>query len=166
MLNILYGRDIIESTFWAFGWTNWGRPRKIEVRIVGMPVKMQTDAPATEPSSPVTMCKADRESRRAEHWSRVPFGLQYTGNQDSSVDIVTGLRVGCSTDRGSNLDRSKTFFSIKRPHRLCASRSIMFNGYRELFPRRYSGPEREADHLLPSSVEVKTERRKGVNKFS
>jgi hypothetical protein len=42
----------------------------------------------------------------------------------------------------------------------------MFDGYRELFPRRYSGPEREADHWLPSSAEVNTERRKGVNKFS
>jgi hypothetical protein len=74
-------------------------------------------------------------------------------NRDSSVDMSTGY----GTDSwGSNPSRDKRLFSSpQRSDGLWGPPSFLSNGYCELFPRGMNRPERETDHLPPSSAEVK-----------
>jgi hypothetical protein len=76
-------------------------------------------------------------------------------SRDSSVGIATSsglddLGVGVRVSVGSRI-----FSSPRRSDRLWGQSSILFNGYRELFPRGVKRPGREADISPPTSTEVR-----------
>jgi hypothetical protein len=57
----------------------------------------------------------------------------HTGSRDSSVCVASGYGLDC---QGSIPGRDKRFFSTpQRPDRLWDPRSLVYNGYRGLFPR-------------------------------
>jgi hypothetical protein len=77
-----------------------------------------------------------------------------TRSQGSSDGTVTGYRwddgkVGVRVPVGSRI-----FSSPRRPERLWGSPSLLSNEYRALSPK-VKRPEREADHLPPTSAKVK-----------
>jgi hypothetical protein len=75
------------------------------------------------------------------------------GIRDSTVDLATGYGLD---DRGIGFRVAveSRIFSC-RPDRLCGPPSLIFNGYRGLFPREVRRQRREADHSPPSSAKIK-----------
>jgi hypothetical protein len=77
-------------------------------------------------------------------------------NRGSSVNVVITVRVD---HRASILGRDRDFISSPpRPDRLWGPPSLISYGYEGAFSSGTMQPEREADHLPPSSAEVKNGR--------
>jgi hypothetical protein len=74
----------------------------------------------------------------------------YIGSRDSSVGVATGWTAGLRIPAGVKISSA-----AQRPNLLWGPPSLLFNGYRRLFPRGINRPGREADHLPPSCAEVK-----------
>jgi hypothetical protein len=76
-------------------------------------------------------------------------------SRDSIVGIATGYGVD---DRGVGVRvpvESRIFSSLRRPDRFWGPSNLLSNGYRALFLWGVKRPWREADHLPPTSAEVK-----------
>jgi hypothetical protein len=79
----------------------------------------------------------------------------FTGSQDSSICVATGYGMD---GRGVKVQvpiEAIFPFSPSRPDRFWDPPNLLYNGYRRIFPRGVKLPGREADHLLPTSTEVK-----------
>jgi hypothetical protein len=80
--------------------------------------------------------------------------LLYRGNWNSVVGIATDYRL---EDPGVEVGvqvGSRIFSCPRRPDRLWGPHSLLFNGYRGSF-HEMKLPGREADHLPPTSAQVK-----------
>ena len=73
-----------------------------------------------------------------------------------SRNSVVGLRAGWSGGSNHGWGKILTFFP-KHPHQLSGATSLLFSGYRGLFPLVVKRPESEADHSPPSGAEVQNE---------
>jgi hypothetical protein len=90
--------------------------------------------------------------------------LEFVGGTERKTKGVSQSavsRIARFSNKGQNPDRlsqfaigsDEIFCSPKRPDRLWGLSSLMCNGYR-VFSPGVKRPEREVDHLPPSSVEV------------
>jgi hypothetical protein len=71
------------------------------------------------------------------------------------IQLLTRRRSRYSDGPGLIPGRERFLSSPRRPNRLWGPPSLLSNGYRWRFPPGVKRPGREADHLPPSSAEVK-----------